>query len=225
MNNYILLTEKNWHNSLFDKLNTRPNEVWYRISQKEDFTHENIERYKPTKIFIPHWSYIIPSDIFSKYECIVFHMTDLPYGRGGSPLQNLIVNGKQNTKISAIRIDKGIDEGPVYLKTNLSLLGTAEEIFIRSAVNIHNMINKIIDNNHIPQLQEGEIVKFKRRKSHESDISNLNEIEQIFDHIRMLDAEGYPKAYFDLNNFRFEFSRASLKSNEIIIADVKIFRK
>ena len=29
-------------------------------------------------------------------------MTDLPYGRGGSPLQNLIIRGFESTKISAI---------------------------------------------------------------------------------------------------------------------------
>jgi len=41
----------------------------------------------------------------------------------------------------------------------------------------------------------------------------------------MLDAEGYPKAFFENENFRFEFSRASLKSNNTIIADVRISKK
>jgi len=38
--------------------------------------------------------WIILKEIFENYEIILFHMTDLPYGRGGSPLQNLIVRGK-----------------------------------------------------------------------------------------------------------------------------------
>ena len=29
-------------------------------------------------------------EIHENYKCIIFHMTDLPFGRGGSPLQNLI---------------------------------------------------------------------------------------------------------------------------------------
>ena len=41
----------------------------------------------------------------------------------------------------------------------------------------------------------------------------------------MLDAEGYPKAYLDMGHFRLEFSRASLKTGENIIADVRIFKK
>ena len=37
----------------------------------------------------------------------------------------------------------------------------------------------------------------------------------------MLDGEGYPKAFIEKDGFRYEFTRASLKQNEVI-ADVKI---
>ena len=43
-------------------------------------------------------------------------MTDLPFGRGGSPLQNLIVRGFEETMTSAIKVTKGIDTGDIYLK-------------------------------------------------------------------------------------------------------------
>ena len=41
----------------------------------------------------------------------------------------------------------------------------------------------------------------------------------------MLDAEGYPQAYLETDEFRFEFNRASLKADNSIIADVRIFKK
>ena len=56
-------------------------------------------------------------------------MTDLPYGRGGSPLQNLIMMGKRNTKLTAFKCVKKLDSGPIYLKKKLSLDGNLEEIF------------------------------------------------------------------------------------------------
>ena len=34
---------------------------------------------------------LIPEDIYTKYVCIQFHASDLPKGRGGSPIQNQIV--------------------------------------------------------------------------------------------------------------------------------------
>ena len=68
-------------------------------------------------------------------------MTDLPYGRGGSPLQNLIQRGHNTTMLTALRCNEGCDTGDIYLKRSLSLCGTAEEIFIRADTIIEQMID------------------------------------------------------------------------------------
>ena len=226
MENILIVSEKSWNKELVSYLqSTMPQYAFYLISQKEDFTVERIGSISPVKIFIPHWSYIIPSAIFERYECIVFHMTDLPYGRGGSPLQNLIVRGLTATKLSALRVEVGLDTGPVYLKMDLSLSGTAEEIFVRVNKLVGKMIVEIIQNNLQPVPQEGDPVVFKRRKPEQSDMSGLEKLEEIFDYIRMLDADGYPHAYIEKGEFRYEFTRASIKADGSIVAYVKITKK
>ena len=226
MENILIVSEKSWNKELVSYLqSTMPQYAFYLISQKEDFTVERIGSISPVKIFIPHWSYIIPSAIFERYECIVFHMTDLPYGRGGSPLQNLIVRGLTATKLSALRVEVGLDTGPVYLKMDLSLSGTAEEIFVRVNKLVGKMIVEIIQNNLQPVPQEGDPVVFKRRKPEQSDMSGLEKLEEIFDYIRMLDADGYPHAYIEKGEFRYEFTRASIKADGSIVADIKITKK
>lgn len=226
MENILIVSEKSWNKELVSYLqSTMPQYAFYLISQKEDFTVERIGSISPVKIFIPHWSYIIPSAIFERYECIVFHMTDLPYGREGSPLQNLIVRGLTATKLSALRVEVGLDTGPVYLKMDLSLSGTAEEIFVRVNKLVGKMIVEIIQNNLQPVPQEGDPVVFKRRKPEQSDMSGLEKLEEIFDYIRMLDADGYPHAYIEKGEFRYEFTRASIKADGSIVADVKITKK
>lgn len=226
MENILIVSEKSWNKELVSYLqSTMPQYAFYLISQKEDFTVERIGSISPVKIFIPHWSYIIPSAIFERYECIVFHMTDLPYGRGGSPLQNLIVRGLTATKLSALRVEVELDTGPVYLKMDLSLSGTAEEIFVRVNKLVGKMIVEIIQNNLQPVPQEGDPVVFKRRKPEQSDMSGLEKLEEIFDYIRMLDADGYPHAYIEKGEFRYEFTRASIKADGSIVADVKITKK
>lgn len=226
MENILIVSEKSWNKELVSYLqSTMPQYAFYLISQKEDFTVERIGSISPVKIFIPHWSYIIPFCIFERYECIVFHMTDLPYGRGGSPLQNLIVRGLTATKLSALRVEVGLDTGPVYLKMDLSLSGTAEEIFVRVNKLVGKMIVEIIQNNLQPVPQEGDPVVFKRRKPEQSDMSGLEKLEEIFDYIRMLDADGYPHAYIEKGEFRYEFTRASIKADGSIVADVKITKK
>ena len=180
----------------------------------------------PTKIFIPHWSHIIPKEIHENFNCIVFHMTDLPFGRGGSPLQNLITRGYITTKLSAIKVESGIDSGDVYLKKTLNLVGSATEIFSKSAVIIEEMIVEIINNNIIPTPKIGEITKFKRRKPEESNINNLSDLEKIYDYIRMLDCDGYPHAFIETNNIKFEFTNANFDTNnQLISANVRIIKK
>ena len=223
---YLLLSEKRWHDGIFHELaDSLPGE-WIRINRKEEFTEEVLSRLQPDIIFIPHWSNIIPAAIFEKFECIVFHMTDLPFGRGGSPLQNLIVLGYKETVISALKVEEGLDTGDIYLKKKLSLHGKASEIFERSALVVKEMIEEIITCKLIPAPQKGEPVFFKRRGKKDGEISALDELEKVYDHIRMLDCEGYPNAFLETAHFLFEFSNAFFSDNDkSIAANVRIIKK
>jgi methionyl-tRNA formyltransferase len=221
---YVIASSKNWNSDMADNLAKQCNARVIQIEQEPELTLDRLDKIRPDKIFFPHWSAPIDSSIHKKYECIIFHMTDLPFGRGGSPLQNLIARGIYQTKISAIRCDAGIDTGPVYLKKRLSLHGHAEEIYIRAGNVILEMMVAIVKTDPTPAPQTGESVNFKRRRPEQSDIKELESLEQIFDYIRMLDARGYPKAFLETDRLRLEFSRAALKKGSIL-ADVQIFLK
>lgn len=192
------------------------------IKNKEDLTFEKLKEINPKYIFFPHWSFIIPAEIYENFNCIIFHMTDLPFGRGGSPLQNLIERGIYKTKISAIKCIKELDAGDIYMKKDLDIsYGTAQEIYSRAGEIISTMIDEIIEKEPIPIPQEGPVVEFKRRKPEDSNIQNLSSINKIYDYIRMLDAEGYPKAFLETNNMKFEFRNAKLKKGKLT-AEVEI---
>jgi methionyl-tRNA formyltransferase len=225
MKTYALLTDKPWHNQLFKQLQNYDLGNWVRIETKEELVNGCLSELNPEIIFIPHWSYILPKSIFENFECIVFHMTDLPYGRGGSPLQNLIINGHTETKLSALKVSARIDEGPIYLKKDLSLEGSAKEIFSRSTDLIEEMIIEIIVKSPIPEKQFGEPIFFSRRRPEESNISNADSLNDVYNHIRMLDAEGYPHAYFETQNIRFEFTNADFSNPDQLTADVRITKK
>lgn len=196
----------------------------HRISLPPELTAEKLSVIKPDYIFFPHWSLKIPREIHERFTCVMFHMTDLPYGRGGSPLQNLIVRGHKETMISAFKCDDGIDTGPVYVKKKLSLSGTAEEIFNRAIPVIAEMIEEIVVNGIVPLPQQGKPEAFMRRRPEDGDLSRLDSLDRIYDYIRMLDAEGYPRAFLETNDFIFEFENARLLESELL-ADVKITRK
>ena len=186
------------------------------ISTKAELCYDNIYKISPDYIFFPHWSDYIPTEIFEKYCCVVFHMTDLPFGRGGSPLQNLIERGYKETKISAIRVVEQLDAGPIFLKEDLDLQGSAQEIFERAAKIIFwKMIPHFMTESLVAIPQSGEIIEFKRRKPEQSQLSASMDIDKIYDYIRMLDAEGYPRAYIPFGSKRINFSNASLQNGRV----------
>ncbi len=226
MGNYIILSEKEWHKNLFKNLKEKIDGNWLLIDSKENFNLKSLVEFKPSKIFIPHWSHIIPSEIYVNFECIVFHMTDLPFGRGGSPLQNLIEKGFKTTKLSAIKVEGGIDTGDIYLKREMNLNGSAREIFDKATLIVEKMISEIISKDIKPVPQVGEVTNFKRRKPEESNLMNLSDIEKVYDFIRMLDCEGYPQAFIETSFVKIEFSGADFDRNtKTIKANVRIFKK
>jgi len=225
MSSFVVLSEKKWNSDLAKELSDLTSEEWLLISEKEKFSKDFLTEIDAKKVFIPHWSYLIPSSIFDNFECILFHMTDLPYGRGGSPLQNLILSGHKKTKISAIRVEAAIDTGDIYLKKELSLEGSAQDIFERANNIIFKMILEIIKSNPSPTKQIGQPYNFKRRTPEMSNIKELEKLDEIYDYIRMLDAEGYPKAFFETKFFKFEFDGASLSEDGKVLANVKIIKR
>jgi methionyl-tRNA formyltransferase len=222
---FAIATSRIWYEQLPIRLEEKfPGEKFVLINRQEDLVVERLQELRPRYIFFPHWSYIVPAEVHENFECVIFHMTDVPFGRGGSPLQNLISRGIYETKIAALRCQDGIDAGPVYMKRPFCLHGTAEEIYMRAAVVIEDMIEAIIKNEPEPIHQAGVVVCFERRRPADGNVASLLNLEQLFDYIRMLDAEGYPKAFLETEHFRLEFQRASFKYDHVI-SDVKITRK
>jgi methionyl-tRNA formyltransferase len=215
LESFIVASIGDWNRKLFEENSKEINGKWFFIDNPEQLDEVLIE-FHPRYIFFPHWRWIVPEKVLNKYECICFHMTDVPYGRGGSPLQNLILRGHKDTILSALRMEKGLDTGPVYMKYPLSLEGTAQEIYLRTSNLVWRMIEKFIISNPIPTPQVGEPVTFKRRKPNESELPIDTNFEKIYDFIRMLDADGYPNAFINYGEFQIRFNSARLSDGKLV---------
>jgi methionyl-tRNA formyltransferase len=220
----VLATPHARHDKLERDLKTLPGLDVTRVRMPDALSPAVLREPEPRYVFFPHWSHRIPAEIYGNFECVIFHMTDVPFGRGGSPLQNLIVRGYRETKLTALRCVAEMDAGDVYMKCPLSLDGTAEQILARAADLTGEMIKTILRENPIPVAQRGQVTTFRRRTPDEGDITGLTGLEQVYDHIRMLDASGYPPAFLEIGNLRLEFSAASLRP-EVVEATVRITRR
>lgn len=224
MNNYIVITTKDWNINQYQKRVDGYSGNWFLIKSPEELTLDKLREIKPKYIFFPHWSWIVPESILNEFNCVCFHMTDVPYGRGGSPLQNLIIRGHENTKLTALKMCKELDAGPVYLKEDLSLAGSATDIFKRSASLTFDMIEYIVKNNPKPEKQQGEVTQFPRRKPEQSELKPDMDISTLYNMVRMLDAETYPKAFIKFGEYKLEFSSVE-NSEGHLKANVKIVKE
>ena len=119
-----------------------------------------------------------------------------------------------------------MDTGPVYFKEPLDISEGNVDAILRRASNIifEKMIPRFFYEELIPHEQRGEQVVFKRRTPEQSKIPDGLTQRQLYDHIRMLDGEGYPTAYQKMSTGRIYYRNAHLKG-DVVFADAEFRRE
>ncbi len=80
---------------------------------------------------------ILPPEILElpRYGCINVHFSLLPRWRGAAPVQRSVLAGDAETGVTIMKMDEGLDTGPVYRMDSLSIgaTETSGELFPRLA--------------------------------------------------------------------------------------------
>ena len=194
------------------------------IADRAILTTEYLEDFMPEWVFFPHWSWIIPDEITSRWRCVIFHTSPLPWGRGGTPIQNQIARGIYESEVCAVRATSELDAGPVYTRETIDLSkGSVEEILIQVSSIVFQMIPKIVVESMQPKNQTGKPVSFARRKPSDSKLPKQTaSLRSVYDHIRMLDGEGYPPAFLEWGNQIMELFDARLRSDGSVTGSFRL---
>lgn len=206
----IICNSKNWFT--LDKEIYKNHSIKV-ITKKNELTEKFLEDYNPDYVFFTHWNWIVSKEIHNKFTCIVFHTAPLPFGRGGSPIQNLILKGIESSPVCALKMTEDIDAGPIYSKIEVSLQGSLKEIFHRINLAANKLIARIINNKITPVEQIGEPTLFNRLKDNE--LPRDIDLKEIYDRVRMLDHDDYPKSYIVYGKNKFEFFDADYENDFI----------
>ena len=177
-------------------------EKWFNLSDEILLNHEilNIEHkpalsaetlatFDPDVVFFPHWNWLVDKVYFLDLDALSFIPT-LPYGRGGSPIQNLIIRGHKTSPVCALMMSDGIDTGPIYDKEIISLDGSLSEIFKRLNVAVNELIKRLVLSAE-PTEQFGGVT-FKRLGDQDNKIALDTKIDKLYDTVRMLDDPRIP---------------------------------
>ena len=213
----VICSSKSWFE--LNPLTSNAHVVKY-FKSEADLSIKALVDFNPDYVFFAHWNWTVKNEIHENFNCVVFHTAPLPYGRGGSPIQNLILEGFKETPVCAIKMITELDSGPIYASSNISLTGTLKDIFSRLNVAVNDLIIEITDYKPSAIPQRGEPHIFKRLTIKDNEIPIGLKLEKIYDRIRMLDHKDYPNAFITYDNIKIEFSSAKLVRDSIEVVCV-----
>jgi methionyl-tRNA formyltransferase len=155
------------------------------------------------------WSWIVRKPLLDDFICLCLHPSPLPKYRGGTPIQNQIINGETDSAVTLFRMNEGIDAGDIYQQTAISLLGDVNDIFNRmidvGTIMTKSLISDAINNDlqFKPQKNLDKHPPLNRRKPEQSEI-DLNKVntmtfQELNNIVRGL-LDPYPNAFIKLKD-------------------------
>jgi methionyl-tRNA formyltransferase len=79
---------------------------------------EQLKEFSPHLIVVAAYGQILPQSILDipPFGCLNVHASLLPKYRGAAPIQWAIINGETETGVTIMKIDAGLDSGPILTK-------------------------------------------------------------------------------------------------------------
>ena len=182
---------------------------WYEfshINSKNEYSEEAIDRFNPDLILWYGWSWIIPEYILNKYFCVMLHPSPLPKYRGGSPIQNQIINNESKSAVTLFKMNQGLDAGDIIYQREFSLEGELQDVLDRITKIGTSLTISMLDNFdklNLTSQDDSNSTYFKRRTPGQSEITLEDikklEAEDLYNKIRALQ-DPYPNAFIKCKN-------------------------
>ncbi len=195
---------RDWALNIYVKLQKLTSHKVIIIRAESDFDYSVLHMLKPDFVLLYGWSWKIPSEVVSTHTCLMLHPSHLPKYRGGSPIQNQILNGILDSKVSIFRATNEIDAGPILAQRPLSLRGDINEIFGRIERYGLQATFDILKGEYKTSNQRKEDASYyKRRNPSQSEITfeELREASavDIYNKVRCLQ-DPYPNAFIKMSD-------------------------
>ena len=158
-------------------------------------------------LFIINYTKIINNSVLKKIKLpIVIHASDLPKGKGFSPLMWQVLENKKKIKVSMIKAVKKVDSGPIIFKKQIKLNGTElyDELRLKLSKVIVDLMKKllIVYPNLKLKSQKGNSTFYKKRQPKDSNLNINKSLKSQFNLLRTCDNRNWP-AFFSYKNRKY----------------------
>lgn len=162
---------------------------------------------------------IIPGRILNVFEpvgIVNIHPSRLPALRGPSPIEAAIISGQKETAISIMKLDEGMDTGPVYLQQTVHLAGNetkpelSERLATIGANTLLGVLPQIITGQLQPKSQGNTDVSVTSLISKTDGVLNPTTDDAMTLERKIRAFQGYPKPHLIVSD------------NDVIVTSAKV---
>lgn len=210
-------------------------EVVTPISLKNEQELQKFQSFDADLAVIVAYGLILPENIIesTKFGCINLHPSLLPKYRGATPIQSTLLNGDKMAGISIIKMDKGVDSGPILLQKKYNVnsddnfltlapkfADIGGDMIVRAAKNLYSGQAVTKEQDHENATMSKKIIKA------DAEIDFSCTVEEILNKIRAL--TGFLTANFTLKDQKIkifsarQISKDELNSESVRIGDVEV---
>lgn len=142
--------------------------IYQPTNLSDESIDEIMEKYTPDFLIVAAYGKILPKKVldWAKIAPINVHASLLPYYRGAAPIQWSVRNGDKESGISIMKMEEGLDSGPIYQMAHLTLAqdettgSLFERLALLSGEILPDALESIKNNQLIPEVQDETKVTF-----------------------------------------------------------------
>ena len=102
---------REWALNIYDNIAHLPEHAFLIFRSREQYNEDILREFNPDLILFYGWSWIVPQSLLEDYDALMLHPSDLPKYRGGSPIQNQIIDGVKKSKVTIFLMTHELDAG------------------------------------------------------------------------------------------------------------------
>lgn len=195
--------------------------VFQPVKVKTPEAVEELRKYEADVFVVAAFGQILSKEILTmpRFGCVNIHASLLPKYRGASPINWCIINGEQETGVTIMQMDEGVDTGDILTTVTVPIAQdeTAESLFEKLSKEGAKLI---VDT--LPKLERGELTPIKQDDAKSSHTKMMHkslgkidwqksavEIERL---VRGLNS--WPSAYTYMNGKSVKLWRCAVADND-----------
>lgn len=159
-------------------------------------------------VFVLGYTKILPKIFIERNKLVmVIHESNLPKGKGFSPLQWQILQNKNIIKVNLIKLEPKVDSGDIILTDYLKLNGSElyDEIREKQSEVTFQLIEKFLNKKIIQyKKQKNKETFFRKRNANDSKLDINQSLKKSFNLLRICNNEEWP-AFFYYKNHKYTF--------------------